>query len=77
MSIFIVVSSKTSQIARPLTHLLSQDIPFFFDSHCHQAFKKLKVALTFAPIIQAPDWNLPLDRLEERKKKVSSHLQCK
>ena len=58
--IFIVVSSNTS-LTRLLTHLLSQDVPFFIDSHCHQAFEKLKVVVTSAPIIQAPDWNLPFE----------------
>ena len=50
---------KTSlKFSRPLTNLLQKDVPFVFDDDCVEAFKTLKKALTFAPIIQPPDWNL-------------------
>jgi hypothetical protein len=50
-----------SQIARPLTHLLTKDAPFIFTEECLQAFQTLKKALVSAPIIQPPDWYLPFE----------------
>ena len=47
-----------SKISRPLTNLLQKDVPFF-DDDCVEAFETLKKTLTFAPIVQPPDWNLP------------------
>ena len=49
-----------SQIARPLTSLLAKDAPFIFNNDCHEAFQILSKALILAPIIQPPDWKLPL-----------------
>ena len=50
-----------SKIARPLTILLKNDVEFNFDESCMHAFNTLKMALTSAPIIQAPDWCLPFE----------------
>jgi hypothetical protein len=50
-----------SKISRPLTNLLQQDVPFVFDDDCVEAFETLKKALISAPIVQPPDWNLPLE----------------
>ena len=50
-----------SNISRPLTNLLQNDVPFVFDEHCEEAFKILKKALITAPIGQPPDWNLPFE----------------
>ena len=50
-----------SQIARPLTNLLSKDAPFEFSDECLKAFHILKKALVSAPIIQPPDWSLPFE----------------
>ena len=44
-----------SQIARPLTNLLSKDAPFEFSDECLKAFHILKKALVSAPIIQPPN----------------------
>ena len=33
----------------------------FFDDDCLEAFETLKKALTTAPIVQPPDWNLPFE----------------
>ncbi|XP_026405447.1 uncharacterized protein LOC113300449, partial [Papaver somniferum] len=35
--------------------------PFVFDDACLEAFEKLKNLLTTAPIVQAPNWNLPFE----------------
>ena len=50
-----------SKISRPLTNLLQKDVPFVFDDDCVEAFETLKRALTSAPIVQPPHWNLPFE----------------
>nr|GEX51992.1 reverse transcriptase domain-containing protein [Tanacetum cinerariifolium] len=49
-----------SKIARPMTHLLEKDTPFIFSKECVEAFQTLKRKLTEAPILIAPDWDMPL-----------------
>nr|GFC63634.1 reverse transcriptase domain-containing protein [Tanacetum cinerariifolium] len=48
-----------SKIARPMTHLLENEIPFVFSKECVDAFNTLKKKLTEASILVVPDWNLP------------------
>jgi hypothetical protein len=50
-----------SKISKPLTNLLWKDVPFVFYDDFKEAFKILKKALTTAPIVQPPDWNLPFE----------------
>ncbi|KAI5341528.1 hypothetical protein L3X38_009403 [Prunus dulcis] len=50
-----------SKISRPLCTLLAKDAPFNFDKACLEAFNKLKALLTSAPIIAAPNWDLPFE----------------
>ena len=50
-----------SQIAKPLSNLLVQGIPFEFDSQCLHAFSVLKDKLVSAPIVVAPDWSYPFE----------------
>nr|GEW65839.1 reverse transcriptase domain-containing protein [Tanacetum cinerariifolium] len=50
-----------SKIARPMTCLLEKDTPFFFSKECIKAFQTLKKKLTEAPILVAPDWDLPFE----------------
>ncbi|GJV07363.1 reverse transcriptase domain-containing protein [Tanacetum coccineum] len=50
-----------SKIAQPMTHLLEKDTPFIFSKECIEAFNILKKKLTEAPILVAPDWNLPFE----------------
>ncbi|GJR23965.1 reverse transcriptase domain-containing protein [Tanacetum coccineum] len=49
------------KISRPMTHLLEKDTPFFFSKECIKAFNILKKKLTEAPILVAPDWDLPFE----------------
>ncbi|CAA6672602.1 unnamed protein product [Spirodela intermedia] len=49
-----------SKISKPLTMLLSKDVPFNFDEKCFESFSEIKRLLTEAPILQAPDWSFPL-----------------
>ncbi|GJQ92871.1 reverse transcriptase domain-containing protein [Tanacetum coccineum] len=50
-----------SKIARPMTHLLEKDTPFIFSKECIESFNLLKKKLTEAPILVAPDWDLPFE----------------
>ncbi|GJU34961.1 reverse transcriptase domain-containing protein [Tanacetum coccineum] len=50
-----------SKIARPMTHLLEKDTPFIFSKECIESFNTLKKKLTEAPILVAPDWDLPFE----------------
>ncbi|GKA70911.1 reverse transcriptase domain-containing protein [Tanacetum coccineum] len=50
-----------SKIARPMTHLLEKETPFFFSKECIESFNTLKRKLTEAPILIALDWDLPFE----------------
>nr|GEY48025.1 reverse transcriptase domain-containing protein [Tanacetum cinerariifolium] len=50
-----------SKISRPMTHLLEKNTPFVFSEDCIQAFQTLKKKLTKAPILIAPNWDLPFE----------------
>nr|GEX31687.1 reverse transcriptase domain-containing protein [Tanacetum cinerariifolium] len=49
------------KIARPMTHLLEKDIPFIFSKECLEAFQTLKRKLVEAPILIAPNWDMPFE----------------
>nr|GEW32752.1 reverse transcriptase domain-containing protein [Tanacetum cinerariifolium] len=49
------------KIARPMTRLLKKDTPFLFSKECVEAFQTLKRKLTEAPILIAPDWDMPFE----------------
>ncbi|GKF13519.1 reverse transcriptase domain-containing protein [Tanacetum coccineum] len=44
-----------------MTHLLKKNTPFIFSDECIQAFQTLKKKFTEAPILIAPDWDLPFE----------------
>ncbi|GJV64986.1 reverse transcriptase domain-containing protein [Tanacetum coccineum] len=44
-----------------MTHLLEKETPFFFSKECIESFNALKRKLTEAPILIAPDWDLPFE----------------
>nr|GEU94880.1 reverse transcriptase domain-containing protein [Tanacetum cinerariifolium] len=50
-----------SKIARPMTRLLEKDTPFLFSKECVEAFQTFKRNLTEAPILIAPDWDMPFE----------------
>nr|GEZ68477.1 DNA-directed DNA polymerase [Tanacetum cinerariifolium] len=52
-----------SKISRPMTHLLKKNTPFIFFEDCIKAFQTLKKKLTEAPILIAPNWDLPFEFL--------------
>nr|GEW44864.1 reverse transcriptase domain-containing protein [Tanacetum cinerariifolium] len=57
----IEVDKAKVDIARPMTHLLKKDTSFFFSKECVKAFQTLKRKFTEAPILVAPDWDLPFE----------------
>nr|GEX35650.1 reverse transcriptase domain-containing protein [Tanacetum cinerariifolium] len=57
----ICIDYHFSKIALPMTRLLKKDTPFFFSKECVEAFQTLKRKLTEAPILVAPDWDLPFE----------------
>ena len=50
-----------SLIAKSLSNLLVQGTTFEFDEQCVLAFSVLKDKLVSAPIVVAPDWDLPFE----------------
>nr|GEZ02536.1 reverse transcriptase domain-containing protein [Tanacetum cinerariifolium] len=50
-----------SKIARPMIRLLEKDTPFLFSKECVESFQTLKRKLTKAPILIAPDWDMPFE----------------
>nr|GEY21006.1 reverse transcriptase domain-containing protein [Tanacetum cinerariifolium] len=50
-----------SKIARPMTRILKKDTSFLFSKDCFKAFQILKRKLTEAPILIAPDWDIPFE----------------
>ncbi|KAF8087610.1 hypothetical protein N665_0575s0005 [Sinapis alba] len=50
-----------SKIARPLTALLCKEVKFDFTPECLKAFKEIKSTLVSAPIVQAPNWDIPFE----------------
>nr|GEU80176.1 reverse transcriptase domain-containing protein [Tanacetum cinerariifolium] len=57
----IKVDKAKLDIARPMTHLLEKDTPFFFSNECIEAFQTLKKKLTKVPILVSPDWDFPFE----------------
>nr|GEW19806.1 hypothetical protein [Tanacetum cinerariifolium] len=49
------------KIARMMTCLLEKDTPFLFSKECVDAFQTLKRKLIEAPILIAPDWDMPFE----------------
>ncbi|GJR78004.1 reverse transcriptase domain-containing protein [Tanacetum coccineum] len=72
-----------SKIARPMTRLLEKDTPCFLSKECIEAFQTLKKKLTEAPILVAPDWDLPFELMCDasdfatKNKIFSDYTLCK
>lgn len=52
-----------SKIAKPLCDLLVKDAEFVFNEDCLKSFNTLKEKLVTAPILMAPNWELPFELL--------------
>ncbi|KAL6324695.1 hypothetical protein AAG906_015278 [Vitis piasezkii] len=48
-----------SKLSKPLCELLVNDAKFVWDERCQTSFEQLKQFLTTAPIVRAPNWQLP------------------
>nr|GEZ32761.1 reverse transcriptase domain-containing protein [Tanacetum cinerariifolium] len=44
-----------------MTHIFNKNTPFIFSEDCIKAFQTLKKKLTEAPILIAPNWDLPFE----------------
>ena len=72
-----------SKVLKPLSSLLMQGVPFEFNDSRMKAFELLKKKLNSAPIVVAPDWDLPFELmcdasdfavgavLDQRKEKIA------
>ena len=50
-----------TKIAKPLYKLLEKDATFIWDEYCQKRFEELKAYLTTAPVVRAPNWQLPFE----------------
>ena len=50
-----------SKIAKPLYKLLEKDAKFVWEKECQESFEELKSHLITAPVIRAPNWQLPFE----------------
>nr|GEX27322.1 reverse transcriptase domain-containing protein [Tanacetum cinerariifolium] len=50
-----------SKISRSMNHLLEKNTPLIFSEDCIKAFQTLKKKLIEAPILIAPNWDLPFE----------------
>ncbi|RVW86068.1 Retrovirus-related Pol polyprotein from transposon 17.6 [Vitis vinifera] len=50
-----------SKLSKPLCELLAKDAKFIWDERCQKSFDQLKQFLTTAPIVRAPNWQLPFE----------------
>nr|GEV22509.1 reverse transcriptase domain-containing protein [Tanacetum cinerariifolium] len=57
-----------SKIAKPMTSILEKDTSFLFSKECIKALQKLKKKLTEAPILVAPDWDIPFELMCDARK---------
>nr|GEY73127.1 reverse transcriptase [Tanacetum cinerariifolium] len=55
------LSHLEKMLKRPMTRLLGKDTPFIISQECVDAFQTLKRKLTEAPILIAPDWDMPFE----------------
>ena len=52
-----------SKIAKPLYKLLEKEAKFVWEKECQESFEELKSDLTTAPIVRAPNWQLPFEAM--------------
>ena len=54
-----------SKISKPLYKLLEKDAKFIWDADWKKSFDELKAYLTIAPIVRAPNWQLPFEVMSD------------
>jgi hypothetical protein len=55
------IHSRFFKLVKPITSLLKNDTKFNWSSRCNEAFERLKVLLTTAPVLAQPDIEKPFD----------------
>ena len=50
-----------SKLSKPLCELLAKDAKFVWDDRFQRSFEQLKQFLTTAPMVRAPNWQLPFE----------------
>ena len=50
-----------SKIAKPLYKLLEKDAKFAWERDCQKSYEEMRSHLTTAPIVWAPNWQLPFE----------------
>ena len=50
-----------SKIAKPFYKLLEKDAKFIWDADCQKSFEELKAYFTTAPVVRAPNGQLPFE----------------
>ena len=58
---------RFADIARPMTNLTKQDVPFEWTLQCQASFEMLKDALITSPILKYPDPNKPITYINKLK----------
>ncbi|GKA03940.1 reverse transcriptase domain-containing protein [Tanacetum coccineum] len=66
--VFTAVHYRISQNIPTYDHLLEKNTPFIFSDDCIRAFQTLKDRLTEAPILIAPNWDLPFELMCDAKR---------
>ncbi|RVW22732.1 Retrovirus-related Pol polyprotein from transposon 297 [Vitis vinifera] len=61
-----------SKLSKPLCELLAKDTKFVWDERCQRSFDQLKQFLTTAPIVRAPNWQLPFETLKEAQRNYTT-----
>ncbi|RVW81545.1 Retrovirus-related Pol polyprotein from transposon 17.6 [Vitis vinifera] len=64
--------SRISLTCKPLCELLVKDAKFIWDDRCQRSFEELKLFLTTAPIVRAPNWQLPFETLNEAQRNYTT-----
>nr|GEZ43502.1 reverse transcriptase domain-containing protein [Tanacetum cinerariifolium] len=60
-----------------MTCLLKKDTPFIFSKECVEAFQTLKRKLTEAPILIAPDWDMPFELMCDASDFAIGHAEVR
>nr|GFB41160.1 reverse transcriptase domain-containing protein [Tanacetum cinerariifolium] len=60
-----------------MTHLLEKNTQFIFSEDCIKAFQTLKKKLTEAPILIAPNWDLPFEIMCDARPALRAYVRRK
>ncbi|RDX79743.1 Retrovirus-related Pol polyprotein, partial [Mucuna pruriens] len=72
----IITSLPNPSFVREVRSFLGHDVDFKFNQPCVEAFLELKTRLTFAPILQAPNWEYSFELMLESRSRQTSTCDC-